>query len=226
MAEVDEPAQPWVDALRTLVKVGDKKPSGKPLRKHKAQRDHTSFAIAAIPAALKLPDGTLHLEVRTTPNREWLAAQPRKPPPVPVIAHTSHLLRRPGRTPHVDGPSPRTPPSRPLRCVRRSIPRRRMRAPPRRGASRPRARSAGGFLTLAAVAMTAAGDTSDEELRKARDALTSLATMPSGGGDPVPFGIVATPAAGGIASGGDVSFRILLPIGLMVKAADASPPIF
>ncbi len=225
VVEVDEPSQAWIDALRTLVKVGDKKPSGKPLRKHKVQRDHTSFAIATVPAALKLPDGTLHLEVRTTPNREWLAAQPRKPPPVPVITHTSHLFVVP------DGP--RTwmvlaeDPALAAAQVRAALDPSATRAnTSMTGGLEGTARSAGGFLTLAAVAMTAAGDTSDEELRKTRDALTSLATMPSGGGDPVPFGIVATPAAGGIVSGGDVSFRILLPIGLMVKAADASPPIF
>lgn len=225
VAEVDEPAQAWIDALRTLVKVGDKKPSGKPLRKHKTQRDHTSFAIAAVPAALRLPDGTLHLEVKSTPNREWLAAQPRKPPPVPAIAHASHLFVVP------DGP--RTwmalaeDPALAAAQVRAALdPAATHANTSMAGGLEATARTAGGFLTLAAVAMTAAGDTSDEELHKARDALTSLATLPSGGGDPVPFGIVATPAGGGIASGGDVSFRILLPIGLMVKAADASPPIF
>jgi hypothetical protein len=225
VAEIDEPAQPWIDALRTLAKFSGKKPSGKPLRKHKLQPEHVTLAVAPVPAALRLPDGSLHVEARTAENREWLAAQPRKPPPVPVIAHTSHLLLVP------DGP--RTwmafaeDPAFAAAQVRAALdPTAPHASNAAAGGLEAIARSGGGFLTLAAVTMTAAGDTSDEELRKTRDALTSLATMPSGGRDPVPFAIVATPAASGIASGGDFSFRLLLPIGLLVKAADASPPIF
>lgn len=225
VAEVDEPSQPWIDALRAFAKVEGKKPSGKPRRKHKAQRDHGRFVVVPVPGALKLPDGTLHLELRSTPNPDWLAAQPRKPPPVPALAHTSHLFVVPdgARTWMALAEDPALAAAQ----VRAALdPTATHASTTTAGGLGATARSGGGFLTLAALAMTAAGDTTDEELRKTRDALTSLGTMPSGGCDPVPFALVATPAPGGIAAGGDFGFRILLPIALMVKAADASPPIF
>ena len=92
LAEVDEPAQPWIDSIRDLVKVDTRKPSGKPIRVHKPQRDSTHLVVVPLPPGLKLPDGTLHVEVHTTPNPKWVAAQPRKPPPVVTPPRTQHLF--------------------------------------------------------------------------------------------------------------------------------------
>ena len=225
LAEVDEPAQPWVDSIRALVKADGRKPSGKPRRTHKPQRDSTRLVLAPVPAALKLPEGTLHVEVRTTPNPKWLATQPILPLPIATPARTQHLFIVP------DGP--RTwmalaeDPALAATEVQAAL--QPATAAARPGGARPLdaiAKSGGGFLTVAALAMALADDTTDEDLRKTRDALTSLATLPSAGGDPVPFAIIASPAAAGVASGGTVAFRTLLPIALMARAVSASPPIF
>jgi hypothetical protein len=98
--------------------------------------------------------------------------------------------------------------------------------PPSHGPLDAVARSGAGFVSLAALAMAAADDTTDEDLRKTRDALTSLAGLAAAGRDPVPFAITATPAPAGAGAGGAVALRILLPIAVMASAAAASPPIF
>jgi hypothetical protein len=225
LAEVDEPAQPWVDSIRALVKVDGRKASGKPRRAHKPQRDTTRLVLSPLPAALKLPEGTLHVEVRTTPNPKWLATQPILSKPIPTPARTQHLFVVP------DGP--RTwmalaeDPALAATEVQAAL--QPAATPARSVGSGPldvTAKSGGGFLTLAGLAMALADDTTDENLRKTRDALTSLGTLPSAGGDPVPFAIIASPATAGVASGGTVAFRTLVPIALMVRAASASPPIF
>ncbi len=225
LAEVDEPSESWVDSIRALVKLDGQKPSGKPRRTHKPQRDSTRLVVVPLPAALKLPEGTLHVEVRTTPNPKWLATQPVRSKPVVGPPRTQHLFVVP------DGP--RTwmaladDPALAATEVRAAL--EPAATSVRSGAAGPLdpiAKSGGGFVTLAALVMALADDTSDEDLRKTRDALASLSTMPSAGRDPVPFAIIGTPAAGGAASGGAVTFRTLLPIALLARAASASPPIF
>jgi hypothetical protein len=225
LAEVDEPSQAWIDSIRALVKIDAKKPSGKPLRTHKPQRDSTSLVVVPLPATLKLPDGTLHVEIRTTPNAKWLAAQPRKPPPVPSPPRTQHLFIVPdgSRTWMAIAEDPALAAAEVRAALDPAAP------PARAGGTGPLetiARSGGGFVTLAALAMALADDASDEDLHKTRDALTSLSAMPSGGREPVPFALIGTPSAAGAASGGEVTFRILLPIALMARATAASPPIF
>jgi hypothetical protein len=224
LAEVDEPSQTWIDALRALIKVDGKKPSGKPLRAHKPQRESTSLALAPVPPGLKLPDGTLHVEVHTTPNPKWLAAQPRKPPPVPATPQTQHLFVVPDGT--------RTwmalaeDPALAATEVRAALDP--AAAPARPGASPLDgvARSGGGFVSLAGLAMAFADAATDADLHKSRDALASLAALPSAGRDPVPFVVAGSPAAAGPTSGGTLALRILLPITLMIRAASATPPIF
>jgi len=225
LAEVDEPAQPWLDSIRAMVKVDSRKPGGKPRRTHKLQRDSTRLVIVPLPAELKLPEGTLHVEIRTTPNPKWLATQPVRSRPMAAPPRTQHLFVVP------DGP--RTwmalaeDPALAATEVRAAL-------DPAAASARPGspgpldaiAKSGGGFVTLAALAMALADGASDEDLRKTRDALTSLSTLPSSGRDPFPFAIIGTPAPGGAAAGGSLAVRILLPIALMARAASASPPIF
>jgi hypothetical protein len=225
LAEVDEPAQAWVDSIRALVKVDGQKASGKPRRTHKPQRDSTRLVIVPLPAALKLPEGTLHVEVRTTPNAKWLATQPVRSKPVAAPPRMQHLFVVP------DGP--RTwmalagDPALAATEVRAALEPAAVSARPGGpGVLDALAKSGGGFVTLAGLAMALADDTTDEDLRKTRDALTSLATLPAAGRDPVPFAVIAAPAAGGVASGGTVAFRTLVPIALMARAVSASPPIF
>ncbi len=224
LAEVDEPAQPWVDTMRTVVKLGATKPGGKPLRKQKPSEEDTDLVLAAVPAGL--PAGSLHVEIRETPNPAWSKAQPRHPPPVPGLPRTRHLLIVP------DG-------SRTWFALAGDVA---LAAAQVRVALDPAAahlsmqtltsalgvdaRTSGGFLSLANFAVWAADDVSDEDLRKTRDTLTSLATLPAGGLAPVPMTVVARPNPAGASAGGDVSLRVQVPIDLVLRAASANPPIF
>jgi uncharacterized protein (DUF58 family) len=81
-------------------------------------------------------------------------------------------------------------------------------------------------VSLAGLAMAFADAATDADLHKSRDALASLAALPSAGRDPVPFVVAGSPAAAGPTSGGTLALRILLPIALMLRAASATPPIF
>jgi hypothetical protein len=225
----EEPAAPWLDAVKTIVKIDAKRPSGKPTRKHKPSKGTTSLALAPVPAALQLPAGTLHVAAHTRANPAWLAAQPKsKTPPEPFIEHTTHLfvIADGGRTWFALAEDPALAAAEARVALDPASTATLGAQVSRRDPLAPTARTAGGFVTIAGVATALADADTDTELHKTRAVLTGLASLPSRGDDAIWMGFVASPRPEGAAAGGDVTFRLVAPIDGLARAANASPPIF
>jgi hypothetical protein len=225
---VEEPAAPWLDAIREAVKLDGKKPSGKPTLKHKPSKDATRLSLAPVPAALQLPAGTLHVLAHTKANPAWLAAQPKsKTPPEPSIEHTTHVfvVADGGRTWFAIAEDPVLAAAE-ARIALDPASTATLGSTSHRDPLAATPRSAGGFMTLAGLAMALADDDSDANLRKTHGVLSSLAALPSHGDDAVWMGFVGAPHAGGAPSGGDATLRLLAPIDAIARAANATPSIF
>jgi hypothetical protein len=227
---VEEPAQGWIDAVRAVVKSDALKPTGKARHKHEPQKESTKLTLGPVPVALQLPAGTLHVEARITQNPEWLAKQRKSKTRVTdaVIPHTVHFFVVPdgGRTWFVSAEDP---------AVAASVVRGSLSSAGDAGTLGTRTdlevlqkapASTAGFVSVGRLATWFQGDTSDEGLRKAREALAGLALLTGGGGVPIPFSLASTPAAGGAAKGGDVRLRILFPIRTGLEIAASPHPIF
>jgi hypothetical protein len=224
---VEEPPQRWIDGVRELVKYDAVKPTGKPRRKHDAQKESTKLFLSPVPVALQLPAGTLHVEARVTQNQAWLAAQAKAKTKVkdPVLPHTVHFFIVP------DGArtwfSAAEDASLAASEVRESLA-----AAPGTGTLASRRdldglrampASTAGFVSVASLATWLSSNASDEGLRRARESLAGLASLTNGGGTPVPLSLSAMPKSGG---GGDVRMRVVFPIQIAVGVAASPHSIF
>ncbi|HEY8039249.1 MAG TPA: hypothetical protein VIF15_05620 [Polyangiaceae bacterium] len=230
VAGVDEPPQKWMDGMRALVKTDALRPVDKPKKKDKLEKEQWRLALAPVAPGLALPSGTLHVEARETVNPAWVASQRKGRATYlePLIPHTVHLFVVPdgARTWLAAAEDPALAASE----VRASL----AGAPDagtlsaRRDLDVLRAgpTSAGGALSVADLAMWKSDDTSDADLRAVKRTLEALATLTADGKTPVPVVLVASPAGGGVAAGGDLSLHLQLPLRVVTEVAKAPPGLF
>jgi hypothetical protein len=227
VAEVEEPAQGWIDGVREIVKSDPLKPTGKPRRVRDPQKESTQLTLAPVPAALNLPAGTLHMEAHVTQNPAWTAAQRKAKVAVtdPVMSHTLHVFVVPdgARTWFAAAEDPALA----AREVRISLDdgAGTLKARHDLDAFRAMPASSAGFGSIVNLATWLLSNSSDEGLHRARESLVGLAGLSDGGSTPVPFTLVATPKAGGVA-GGDVRLTLVLPIRTVLEVAASPHSIF
>ena len=220
VAGVEEPASAWTSAVRALVAADAVKPAHKPQTKRPVEHMSTHLYVTPVPAALRLPAGTLHVELRTAPNPVWVAANPRPSswlvdsyPP-----HTEHVFIVPdGARTWLAGsedpalaamkakaalsgaPASGTLASRADLAAFRAIP-----------------ASVAGFAAVTAFASMVSDGATDSDLRRARKVLDGLSRMTNAGSTPVPWTLGATAAPG---TAGDVQIRVLFPVSIALEAA-------
>ncbi|HEX3346233.1 MAG TPA: hypothetical protein VHS09_16735 [Polyangiaceae bacterium] len=227
---VEEPAQGWIDDVRELVKNDAVKPTGKPVRKHRPNKESTRLALAPAPAALQLPAGTLHVEARVTANPEWALAQKKAGAQAggldPVHPHTMHFFVVP------DGARTWFAAAEDAALAATEV-RASLSGAPDAGtlvarrdldALRAMPASTAGFLSAAGVATWLRSEGSDEGIRKARETLLGLAGLTDHGATPIPVALTAAHAASG--PGGEVRLRFVFPIRLGLEVAASAHAVF
>jgi hypothetical protein len=231
VAGVEEPAQRWIDGVRSVVQNDAVKPAGKAKRKRDPQKESTKLALTPVPAGVQLPAGTLHVEARVTQNAAWLAKQKKANSGATdvVVPHTMHLFVVPdgGRTWFAVSEDPALAAAEVRASLTGAIDSVTLKTRTDLDPLRAQPASLAGFLSVAGLAMWTATDSSDEGLRKARDMLHGLATLSQGGTTPVPFTLTAAPKPGGTpADGGDFRMRVLFPLKVALEVAASPHSIF
>jgi hypothetical protein len=229
VAGVDEPPQKWIAAAQTLVvldrikTVVNVKPGAEPAK------ESTSLVITATPASLGLPSGTLHVEARSTPSPAWVAAQRKSGShAISSSAHTIHvfvvpdgattwfaLSENPGMAAVEVRASLSTSAASAQVKSRRDL-----------DVLRGEATSAGGFLSIAELAMMKVSEGDSEDLQATREVLQALGSVTSGGTVPIPILVVSTPNPGGPDAGGAVSMRVRLPANVIADLSGTASRLF
>lgn len=229
VAGVDEPAQRWIDAARSLAKSDDVKPTVKPTRVRDPQKESMSLDVRPTAPALHLPAGTLHLEARVTPNAKWLAKRKKDKLSVAdaTLAHSIHVFIVPDgtRTWLAAAEDPALAATEVLASLHGAPDAGTLASRHDLDALRAMPASMGSFLSPAAVVAWRGGDT-DFELRHAREALMGLGALTGGGLTPVPIVYAANPGSGGPAGGGDFGMRVVFPLNLGLELAASPHSIF
>jgi hypothetical protein len=88
------------------------------------------------------------------------------------------------------------------------------------------ATSAGGFLSIAELAMIKISEGNGEDLQVARDVLQALGSVTSGGTIPIPVFLASMPSPGGPGAGGAVSMRVRVPASVITDLAGAASRLF
>jgi hypothetical protein len=227
---VEEPPQGWIDGVRELVKSDGVQPTGKPRVKHDPQKESTRLSLAPVPAALQLPAGTLHVEAHITQNQAWLASQQKakKTGLVPVLPHTVHFFVVPdgARTWFAAAEDAALAASEVRSSLASAGDAGTLATRRDLDAFRAMPASAAGFVSVADLATWAHSDWSDEGLRKARESLLGLASLPDGGSTPIPFALTSVPGPEGAAAGGEARLRFVFPLKVGVDVAASQHSIF
>jgi hypothetical protein len=189
LVEVDEPPTKWIEGIRAVQKLDKIRPTASPTHESKPREEDSELAVTPLDRALRLPDGTLHLEVRATPNRAWIDAQKKSGADfVPPIAHTTHVFVVPDadRTWFAISEDPALAAVK-ARVVLKGDPAETLESRDGLEALRASQASAGAFVTPAEITMLSLRETSDEDLRKARSAVAALDAWTAHGGAPTPI---------------------------------------
>lgn len=204
IAGVDEPSAKWIDAWKKMAAADavPYTPKKKPKPDSKSDKETSKLVVVPLPAGSPLPKDTLHVEVRTTPKKGVVD---------PPLAHVQHFFIVPDGartwlamgenvklvTEHVRAAMSGAPDSGTLKA--------------RAGIDRLRAgaMTSGGFVTFAALVAAWVGDTSDKDLKSARDTLDTLAQLKSGGKDPML--LLASPDRAAPQAGGGRSYELAIP---------------
>ncbi|MGH7294596.1 MAG: hypothetical protein ACRELB_06680, partial [Polyangiaceae bacterium] len=221
VAGVEEPASVWTSAVRALVAADAARPAHKPQAKRPVEHMSTHIFLTQVSPALKLPPGTLHLEMRTAPNPAWVAANPKPShwlvdsfPP-----HTEHVFFVPDGAARTWLAASEDP------ALAAAQARASLSGAPASGTIASRAdleafratpASVAGFTAVTAFASLVSDRATDSDLKRARKMLDGLSRMTGGGATPVPWSLAVTPAPG---AAGDVRMRLQFPVSIALEAA-------
>jgi hypothetical protein len=212
LAEVEEPPARWIEGMKELVRLDSIRPTSAPSKQGPPEPEHTSLSLAPVDKAFRLPAETLHVKASVTPARDWLEAQKKSGgKAVPVIPHTTHIFVVPdgSHTWFAFAEDPALAAAK-ARVALNGGPAETLRSRDELGVMGSSPSGAAGFVALDEFAMLVASSTSDEDLRKTRDALKALDALTAHGAVPVP--IKVNVVAGEASSGTSMLFHTRLSV--------------
>jgi hypothetical protein len=211
LAEVDEPPAKWIDGVKELIRLDGIRPTTAPTKQGPPDPEHTTLSLAPVDKAFHLPAETMDLKASVTPARDWVEAQKKSGgKAVPAIPHTTHVFVVPdgNRTWFAIAEDPALAAAK-VRVALRGSAAETIRSRGELDMLRAAPAGAAGFIALDELQMLISGSTSDEDLRKARDALKALESLTAHGDAPVPIRVNVV--AGDGSSAASLLFHTRLP---------------